>query len=923
MLSNRPPHTTKPSLKDLLKQLKGSDRVDVSTLPLDFDARTYLDLNPDVAESGLNPYRHYIVLGQQEQRPYKKEHLPPGLLSPQELPENFDPEEYRRVNPDLAHYGGDLQEHFLRYGIQEFRRYREDHPPVVPSLEKYARVPDDFDPDIYLTLNPDVVGTPLNPYEHYSNHGIAEGRQYRFPDLMAGYGQEFDPVKPTLLLVSHEATRTGAPILTWNICQQLAATHNTVVLQLGGGPLLANFQFDAHTTYLVPEAKHNPAVARHVVKVLQQRHGFGYAILNSIETGTLCEPLTVAGVPNLLLVHEFAANTMPRDKFLHARVWASLTVFSTELTKSDAVTCFPGLFDHAKVMPQGRCLVPPTISTAIDTAFLSDSSPKSAQDIAKTTRKLVIGLGSVCIRKGVDLFIEVATRMEALSGQQAFEFLWVGGGYPHYDPEYSAFLKDQMHRAGLQDRIHIAAETDDLNTLYEKASLLVLSSRLDPLPNIAIDAICMGLPMVCFDKASGIADVLKAHGLQQQCVAEYINTTDMAQKAVNLLDKNAEPVVRKALQNIGADAFSMSKYCSNLIGMQETARNRWKAASTTVNALLGRQHFDATYYLGQALQPHQPETLERTLCWEYVLGTQLDTVIRKPVPGFNPLAYRERLSLTSTQDPLEHFTEKSGPQAIELITPTSCEPCDRSIQRSRVALHLHAYYPELLSDILLRVQANQSAVDLFITVDSEAKGEEVRCILRSLGLEQTHVELHPNIGRDVYPFLSLCRSIIDQYDLIGHLHTKKSPHVTDGSDLVQRWRELLLGNLLGSEHEQRMLDRIIEYMDKNPEIQIVFPDDPHVMSWGKNETMAKQLVSEKEFSELPKHFDFPVGTMFWARSEYLQSFLDMNVPERFTPEEPLPIDGTVLHAWERLLGAKAAASCPPRYAMTFVPRLTR
>ena len=920
MVSKRQPPTNKSPLKDLLKQLMGSDRVDVSALPLEFDARTYLSLNPDVAVSGLNPYWHYIVLGQRENRPYSKAQVPTGSISPQALPEDFDPEEYRRVNPDLANYEGDLQEHFLRYGIEELRRYKMGCPPVVPAIDKYKRIPSDFDPDIYLTLNPDLAD--VHPYEHYSKHGVVEKRPYRLPTPTACHGREFDPGKPTILLVSHEATRTGAPILTWNICKQLSASHNTVVLLLASGPLLTNFQFDAHATYLVPEAKHNPNTARHVVDVLQQKYPFKYAILNSIETGTLCEPLTVAGVPNLLLIHEFAANTMPQDKFLHTRIWASLAVFSTELTKSDAVNCFPGLFDNAPVMPQGRCVVPPSVNTSQDAAFLSEIPMRSAPEIANTARKLVIGLGSVCIRKGVDLFIEVATRMEALSGQQAYEFLWVGHSHLIHNPEYSAFLKDQMHRAGLQDRIHIAAETDDLNSLYEKASLLVLSSRLDPLPNVAIDAICEGLPIVCFDKASGIADVLKAHGLQQQCVAEYINTTDMAQKALNLLEDSVEPVVRKALQGIGSEAFSMQKYCSDLIEMQVEASSRWKSASTKVDELLERKYFDATYYLGRAPSSHRSEPTERRLCWEYVLGTQLNTSIRKPRPGFNPLAYRERHSLPSTQEPLLHHMTQSDSRAIELITPTSCDPSDRSTQQSRVALHLHAYYPDLLSEILLRLRANEAALDLFITVDTDAKSDEVKRILLSFGMQQTHVECLPNVGRDVYPFLTLCQSIINQYDVIGHLHTKKSPHVSDGSDLVQRWRELLLGNLLGSEHEPRMLDRIIAYMDKHPEVRIVFPDDPHVMGWGKNEAMARQLVSDEVFSELPRQFDFPVGTMFWSRAAYLHSFLEMNLPARFTPVEPLPIDGTVLHAWERLLGAKAAGS-PPRYAMTFVPGLTR
>lgn len=287
------------------------------------------------------------------------------------------------------------------------------------------------------------------------------------------------------------------------------------------------------------------------------------------------------------------------------------------------------------------------------------------------------------------------------------------------------------------------------------------------------------------------------------------------------------------------------------------------------------------------------------------------------------MAYRERLALPLSEDPLLHHAMRSNPKEANLITPTSCEPMAHSTQRLKVALHLHVYYPELLSDILQRLQANQSELNLFLTVDTDTKREEVKSILFSFGMEHAHIECHPNVGRDIYPFLSVCRSIIDQYDVIGHLHTKKSPHLIDGTDLVERWRDLLLGTLLGCDQAPRMLDRIIAHMDQNSDVQIVFPDDPHIMGWGKNDVMARQLVSEEEFSKLPEHFDFPIGTMFWSRAAYLRGFLEMNLPERFTPSEPLPNDGTVLHAWERLLGAKAALGHAPRYAMAFVPGLTR
>ena len=44
----------------------------------------------------------------------------------------------------------------------------------------------------------------------------------------------------------------------------------------------------------------------------------------------------------------------------------------------------------------------------------------------------------------------------------------------------------------------------------------------------------------------------------------------------------------------------------------------------------------------------------------------------------------------------------------------------------------------------------------------------------------------------------------------------------------------------------------------------------------------------------------PYGTMFWYRPEALKPLFDLNLTEQDFPEEPLPVDGTIAHAIERL-----------------------
>ena len=65
---------------------------------------------------------------------------------------------------------------------------------------------------------------------------------------------EWDPdvAKKTLIIVSHEASRTGAPILALNICKELIEFKNIVVISLKDGELIEDFGANS-TLVLVPK----------------------------------------------------------------------------------------------------------------------------------------------------------------------------------------------------------------------------------------------------------------------------------------------------------------------------------------------------------------------------------------------------------------------------------------------------------------------------------------------------------------------------------------------------------------------------------------------------------------------------------------------------------------------------------------------
>lgn len=60
--------------------------------------------------------------------------------------------------------------------------------------------------------------------------------------------------KPTLLLVSHEASRTGAPILCLSLARHLRDRYNIAILLLRDGPLTPHFR-SASVRIAVADAK--------------------------------------------------------------------------------------------------------------------------------------------------------------------------------------------------------------------------------------------------------------------------------------------------------------------------------------------------------------------------------------------------------------------------------------------------------------------------------------------------------------------------------------------------------------------------------------------------------------------------------------------------------------------------------------------
>lgn len=219
---------------------------------------------------------------------------------------------------------------------------------------------------------------------------------------------------------------------------------------------------------------------------------------------------------------------------------------------------------------------------------------------------------------------------------------------------------------------------------------------------------------------------------------------------------------------------------------------------------------------------------------------------------------------------------------------------------TKTALHLHAFYPDMLPDLLQRLQANTARPDLFISVASEqAKSEALGCFQHYEA--KVEVRVVPNKGRDIGPFLTeFGVELVDNYAVIGHIHTKKSLHNTQ-RDAVSHWQHFLWQNTIGSA-KHPMMDTVLQAFAAQPELGMVYPDDPMVLGWDNNYPFAELIGQALGQTELPHHINFPAGTMFWARAEVLRPLVALGFDWDDYAVEPVGKDGTMLHALERLFG---------------------
>ena len=354
-----------------------------------------------------------------------------------------------------------------------------------------------------------------------------------------------------ILLVGHDALRHGAQRLLLQIGQALRSVHGVDVafLLLAGGAMEAEYRAAAPTVIAS-----TPALLDETIRAARQAGGVA-AIVNSAASAAAIPVLARHGMHGVLLVHELPR--LLQEKGLlgglrDAMADCATAVFPAELVRDRCL-------EHVTQQPARTVILPQGVELAADTG--NRDSVRRMLHLPEGGI-LALGMGYADLRKGFDLFLQVwrAARQAGAPVTMA----WAGG----IDPDLQSTLAGEIAAAEATGSLCMLGQREDAAALLSAADVLLLTSREDPLPSVALEAMACGTPVAAFEDTGGAPELLTR--LNAGRTVPLGDCAGMARLAVELA-RSFTPGRRAALAARSRAAFRFEDYSAALLALARPA----------------------------------------------------------------------------------------------------------------------------------------------------------------------------------------------------------------------------------------------------------------------------------------------------------------------------------------------------------------
>ena len=356
--------------------------------------------------------------------------------------------------------------------------------------------------------------------------------------------------KYSLLLVGHDAYKHGAQLLTLNIFRTLKQQFgiDVKVVLLDGGPLVDDYKKIGDTYVCNGDVAQFSTVVTH----LKKECGLSRAICNTTVTGKIARVLDEQNISFISLIHELK-NLIKEyelqdaaDDIAH---YADKIVFAASTVKNS-------FEDVVGEVEQDKLIVHPQgIYQTLDYSAGAHGQLRKSLGLALNV-KIIINVGYADLRKGFDLFVNLAKLL--VQKNSDYHFIWIGD----IEPRLKRWLASDLESKLLANNFHNVLFTDEISTYLNGADVFAMTSREDPFPSVVLESLALGTPVMGFEGGGGFTDLLQ-NPLNGQTVA-MADIMAMANAIEGLIVGDSMEYQRER-SKLAVDTFKWDEYVFSLL----------------------------------------------------------------------------------------------------------------------------------------------------------------------------------------------------------------------------------------------------------------------------------------------------------------------------------------------------------------------
>lgn len=353
----------------------------------------------------------------------------------------------------------------------------------------------------------------------------------------------------TIVFISHDASRTGAPLFLLSFLRWLKENTDIPfqILLKQGGDLEQEFQDIAPTLLYAPESIFQLGTTEKILKRLNfyspdkklkiyhkslvqklAKDNIRLIYANTGAVGDVLKTLSALNCPTICHVHELEyclCNYVGIKKFEQLKKHTTNFIAVSEAVKKNLIENHNIAENMIKI---SYPFVREDSQNKLDNKWKREDFLK--QNGIPENAKIVCASGTLDWRKSPDLFVLLAHRINKEYSNYPVHFIWVGG---NTKSDYFSQLWYDVQKLKLDKFIHFLGVQLNPLDYFAASDVFVLTSREDPYPLVCLEAALVGKPIVCFDGAGGEKEFV-----EDDCgfVIPYLDIEMMATKIISLLD---------------------------------------------------------------------------------------------------------------------------------------------------------------------------------------------------------------------------------------------------------------------------------------------------------------------------------------------------------------------------------------------------